>query len=41
MIETFSASSAIKAADTAVKTSKVEIYDLRVSRGMAAREWCC
>lgn len=37
MIETFSASSAIKAADTAVKTSKVEIYDLRVSRGMGGK----
>ena len=37
VIETFSASSAIKAADTAVKTSKVEIYDLRVSRGMGGK----
>ena len=37
VIETFSASSAIKAADTAVKTSKVDIYDLRVSRGMGGK----
>ena len=37
IIETFSASSAIKAADTAVKTSKVEIWDLRVSRGMGGK----
>lgn len=37
VIETFSASSAIKAADTAVKTSKVEILDLRVSRGMGGK----
>ena len=29
--------SAIKAADTAVKTSKVEILDLRVSRGMGGK----
>ena len=33
LIETYSASSAIKAADIAVKTARVEIYDLRVSRG--------
>ena len=37
IIETFSASSAIKAADIAVKTAKVEIYDLRVSRGMGGK----
>ena len=37
VIETFSAASAIKAADIAVKTAKVEIYDLRVSRGMGGK----
>lgn len=37
VIETYSAASAIKAADTAVKTSKVEILDLRVSRGMGGK----
>ena len=37
IIETFSAASAIKAADIAVKTAKVEIYDLRVSRGMGGK----
>lgn len=37
IIETFSAASAIKAADLAVKTAKVEIYDLRVSRGMGGK----
>lgn len=37
VVETFSAASAIKAADTAVKTAKVEIYDLRVSRGMGGK----
>ena len=37
LIETFSASSAIKAADIAVKTAKIEIYDLRVSRGMGGK----
>ncbi len=36
-IETYSGSSAIKAADIAVKTSRVEIYDLRVSRGMGGK----
>ena len=35
--ETFSASSAIKAADIAVKTARVTIYDLRVSRGMGGK----
>lgn len=37
VIETFSAASTIKAADIAVKTSKVEIYELRVSRGMGGK----
>ena len=37
LIETFSAASAIRAADIAVKTARVEIYDLRVSRGMGGK----
>ena len=37
LIETFSCASAIKAADIAVKTARVEIYDLRVSRGMGGK----
>ncbi len=37
VLETFSASTAIKAADIAVKTAKVAIYDLRVSRGMGGK----
>ncbi len=37
VIETFSAASAIKVADVAVKTSRVAIYDLRVSRGMGGK----
>ena len=37
LIETFSAASAIKAADIAVRTARVEIYDLRVSRGMGGK----
>lgn len=37
LVETFSAPSAIKAADIAVKTARVEIYDLRVSRGMGGK----
>jgi ethanolamine utilization microcompartment shell protein EutS len=37
VIETFSAASTIKAADIAVKTSKVSIYELRVSRGMGGK----
>ncbi len=37
MIETYSGASIIKAADTAVKTSKVEIVDLRLSRGMGGK----
>ena len=37
LIETFSAATTIKAADIAVKTAKVEIFDLRVSRGMGGK----
>ena len=37
IIETFSGASAIKAADTAVKTSNVQILDLRISRGMGGK----
>ena len=37
LIETFSAASIIKAADIAVKTARVEIYDLRASRGMGGK----
>ena len=37
LVETFSAATAIKAADVAVKTARVEIYDLRVSRGMGGK----
>ncbi len=37
IIETFSAASAIKAADIAVKTAKVALYDVRVSRGMGGK----
>ena len=37
LVETYSAASAIRAADIAVKTAKVEIYDLRVSRGMGGK----
>ena len=37
LIETISAASAIKCADIAVKTAKVAIYDLRVSRGMGGK----
>ena len=37
MIETYSAASAIKAADIAVKTAKVEVFELRVSRGMGGK----
>ena len=36
-VETYSAASTIKAADIAVKTAKVEIFDLRVSRGMGGK----
>lgn len=37
VIETFSAASAIKAADLAVKTANVAIYDLRISRGLGGK----
>lgn len=37
ILETFSAATCIKAADLAVKTAKVEIYDLRVSRGLGGK----
>lgn len=37
LLETFSAASCIKAADLAVKTSRVKIFDLRVSRGMGGK----
>ncbi len=37
IIETYSAASTIKAADIAVKTAKVEIFELRVSRGMGGK----
>ncbi len=37
VIETYSASSIIKAADAAVKAAKVEIVDLRLSRGMGGK----
>ena len=37
IIETYSAASTIKAADIAVKTSKVAIFELRVSRGMGGK----
>ena len=37
IIETFSGSAAIKAADIAVKTARVSIYDLRISRGMGGK----
>ena len=37
IIETFSAASIIKAADIAVKTAKVAVYELRVSRGMGGK----
>ena len=37
VVETFSAPTSIKAADIAVKTANVEIYDLRVSRGMGGK----
>ena len=40
LIETFSAATTIKAADIAVKTSRVEIFDLRVSRGMGGKGVC-
>lgn len=37
LVETFSAASAIRVADIAVKCARVEIYDLRVSRGMGGK----
>ena len=37
LVETYSAASAIKAADIAVKTARVAIYDLRISRGMGGK----
>ena len=37
LIETFSAATTIKAADIAVKTARVDIYDLRVSRGLGGK----
>ena len=37
VLETYSAASIIKAADAAVKAAKVEIVDLRVSRGMGGK----
>ena len=37
LIETYSAASAIKAGDIAVKTARVELYDMRVSRGMGGK----
>ena len=37
LIETFSAATTIKASDIAVKTAKVDIFDLRVSRGMGGK----
>lgn len=37
LIETFSAATSIKAADIAVKTARVDIFDLRVSRGMGGK----
>jgi microcompartment protein CcmL/EutN len=37
LIETYSAATSIKAADIAVKTARVEIFDLRVSRGMGGK----
>lgn len=37
LIETYSAASCIKAADLAVKTARVKIFDLRVSRGMGGK----
>ena len=37
LLETYSAASCIKAADLAVKTARVKIFDLRVSRGMGGK----
>ena len=41
LIETFSAASCIKAADIAVKTARVELYDIRVSHGMGGKYTIC
>ena len=37
LLETYSAATSIKAADIAIKTARVEIFDLRVSRGMGGK----
>lgn len=37
LIETYSAASAIKAADIAVKAARVALYDMRISRGMGGK----
>ncbi|MDD6996017.1 MAG: BMC domain-containing protein [Candidatus Borkfalkiaceae bacterium] len=37
LIETFSAATTIKAADIAVKTARVDVFDLRVSRGIGGK----
>jgi microcompartment protein CcmL/EutN len=37
VLETYSAATIIKAADIAVKTAKVEIFDLRVARGLGGK----
>lgn len=37
IIEAYSAASTVKAADIAVKTAKVAIYELRLSRGMGGK----
>ncbi len=37
VVETYSAASAIKCADIAVKCAKVELYDVRISRGMGGK----
>lgn len=37
IVEAYSAASTIKAADIAVKTAKVAIYELRISRGMGGK----
>ena len=37
VVETYSAASAIKCADTAVKSARVELFDVRISRGMGGK----
>jgi len=37
VIETYSAAGAVKAADLAVKCARVEIYDLRIARGIGGK----